>query len=152
MNKRIPQVVLLALLVLSGAAMFLSRSSTDTTGEAASPDLAISGTQVLYLHGTFRCETCNSLEEQAQRAISEDFAEEIGTGTLSWASLNIDKDEYAPLGTAFELTSSSLVLSDGGGAEGRWKVLERTWELVGDPVAFREYVSSETRSFLRGSH
>lgn len=122
------------------------------SGSAAAGDaVASGGAQALYLHGTFRCETCNSIEAQAKAAIEEDFAAEVADGRLSWAEHNIDKDEFAWYGEAFGLTSASLVLSDGRGADGRWKNLERTWELVGDPVAFREYVSGETRAFLEAA-
>jgi hypothetical protein len=48
----------------------------------------------------------------------------------------------------FELTSASLVLTDGRGPKGRWKVLEKTWDLVGDSSAFSDYVLRETRAFL----
>jgi len=104
--------------------------------------------QALYLHGTFRCETCNSIEDQAKRSISEDFAAQIQAGELRFASLNIDKEPHVHYVEDFQLTSTSLVLTDGRGPKGRWKVLERTWELVKDPVAFRDYVGTETRAFL----
>lgn len=104
--------------------------------------------QALYLHGTFRCETCNSIEDQAKRAITEDFAAQIQAGGLEFASLNMDKEPHTHYGDDFQLTSASLVLTDGRGPKGRWKVLDRTWELVKDPVAFREYVGTETRVFL----
>lgn len=104
--------------------------------------------QALYLHGTFRCETCNSIEDQAKRTITEDFATQIQAGQLQFASLNMDKEPHTHYGEDFQLTSASLVLTDGRGPKGRWKVLERTWDLVKDPVAFREYVGTETRAFL----
>lgn len=117
---------------------------------AAPPSAAVAPppVQALYLHGTFRCETCNSIEEQAKRAITEDFAAQIQAGGLQFASLNMDKEPHTHYGDDFQLTSASLVLTDGRGPKGRWKVLERTWELVKDPVAFREYVGTETRAFL----
>lgn len=139
--------LLLAVVAISLGVFAWQRLSA-RPAEAPAPAQESSGVQALYLHGTFRCETCNSIEEQARRAIQEDFAAEMAGGRLSWAEHNIDKDEFAHYGEAFALTSASLVLSDGRGAEGRWKNLERTWELVGDPAAFREYVSGETRAFL----
>lgn len=104
--------------------------------------------QALYLHGNFRCETCNSIEDQAQRAIQGAFADELKEGQLSFASLNMDKDPNQHYGDDFKLSSASLVLTDGKGSTGHWKVLERTWDLVKDSLAFRDYVVGETRAFL----
>ena len=105
-------------------------------------------TKAFYLHGNFRCETCQSIEEQARRAIEADFAEQIKAGTLVFASINMDKAPNEHYGEDFKLTSASLVLTDDRGPTGHWKELPRTWELVNDSVAFRQYVFQETQAFL----
>ncbi|MCB9473408.1 MAG: hypothetical protein H6678_06320 [Candidatus Delongbacteria bacterium] len=105
--------------------------------------------QAVYYHGNFRCETCNSIEAQAGQTFEDVFAGELASGRLAWSSCNIDKAGNEHFEEDFQLTSASLVLSDGKGAPCHWKVLEKTWELVGDSLAFREYVVAETRAFLK---
>lgn len=118
------------------------------TGQAPGTDGQPVVIKALYLHGNFRCETCQSIEAQARRAIAEDFAPQIKAGTLVFAALNIDKPPFEHYGEDFKLSSASLVLTDDRGPSGRWRVLPRTWDLVHDPVAFRDYVRQETRAFL----
>jgi hypothetical protein len=151
--RQIGRWALLALVVLSLGALALQKlgGTPAPPAEGERPTLAQAATgtvQAYYFHTNFRCMTCNSIEEQARRAILEDFAAQVEAGTVAWTPVNIDKAEHAHFAEAFELTSASLVLSDGRGPEGRWKLLDKTWALVRDPAAFREYVHAETAAFL----
>lgn len=111
----------------------------------ARPDPVI---QVVYFHTNFRCQTCTAIEVQSGRAVEQAFARELESGRLTWATCNLDKAGNEHFEKDFELTSASLVLTDGRGPQGRWKVLEKTWDLVGDSAAFSDYVLGETRAFL----
>lgn len=104
--------------------------------------------QLVYFHGNFRCQTCTAIERQSGEAVQAAFAPELKAGRLTWATCNLDKAGNEHFEQDFELTSASLVLTDGRGPKGRWKVLEKTWDLVGDSTAFSDYVLGETRAFL----
>ena len=104
--------------------------------------------QVVYFHTNFRCQTCTAIEQQSGDAVQAAFAPELKAGRLTWATCNLDKAGNEHFEQDFELTSASLVLTDGRGPKGRWKVLEKTWDLVGDSSAFSDYVLGETRAFL----
>lgn len=136
--------------VAAQAVAAVTPSAAPDPQTAKMPEAPAKSAQALYLHGNFRCETCRSIEDQAKRAITEDFASQIRDGKLEFAAINIDKEPNTHFGDDFQLTSASLVLTDGKGPKGHWKVLDRTWELVRDPAAFREYVDAETRTFLDG--
>lgn len=148
MMQRIFQVLLAILVLASVGVLFVGRAQK-TAREPGPVAVPASAAQVLYLHGTFRCTTCNSIEEQARRVIAMDFAPQLRSQELSWDSWNIDKAEYAHYGEDFALTSASLVLTDGRGAEGQWRILSDTWSLVNDSLAFADYVRHETQAFLR---
>jgi len=146
--KRTAGVALLVLVGISlGALVYQKVAGPGRTDALVAGQAKV---QALYLHGNFRCETCTSIEAQAGMALREAFGGELRQGRLSWASLNMDKDPNQHYGDDFKLSSASLVLSDGKGPQGRWKVLERTWDLVKDSLAFRDYVVGETRAFLAG--
>ncbi|MDP2359790.1 MAG: nitrophenyl compound nitroreductase subunit ArsF family protein [bacterium] len=153
-TKTIVRNLLLLAVVASLGAFGLQKLGRQTGRLAAADSLAVAGptgsVKLLYLHGTFRCETCNSIEEQAARAIREDFARQIEAGSLQFASLNVDEPVHEHYAEDFGLVSACLVLTDDRGPYGRWKLLPRTWELVRDPVGFREYVFQETQAFLAG--
>lgn len=104
--------------------------------------------QVVYFHTNFRCQTCTAIEVQSGQAVERAFARELESGRLTWATCNLDKAGNEHFEKDFDLTSASLVLTDGRGPKGRWKVLEKTWDLVGDSTAFSDYVLGETRAFL----
>lgn len=140
--------ILLGLVGLSLGA-FVYQKVAGGAVEADGP--ARGAVMALYLHGNFRCETCNSIEAQAEAALRGAFPQELADSTLAWSSLNMDKEANGHYGDDFKLTSANLVLTDGKGPTGRWKVLERTWDLVKDSLAFREYVVGETRLFLAAS-
>ncbi len=120
-------------------------------GSAEEKGVGRSGVQALYLHGNFRCETCNAIEAQAEAALRGAFPQELADSSLAWSAVNMDKEPNTHYGDDFKLTSASLVLTDGKGPGGKWKVLERTWDLVKDSLAFRDYVVEETRLFLASS-
>jgi hypothetical protein len=148
--KKTGSWALLALVGLSLGAFIYQKVAG--SGMAAIQNPAQTGVQALYLHGNFRCETCNAIEAQAEAALRGAFAKEMGEGALSWASVNMDKEPNGHYGDDFKLSSASLVLTDGKGPGGKWAVLERTWDLVKDSLAFRDYVVKETRLFLAGAH
>ncbi len=144
-------LLLLVVAASLGALVWQQGQKSSSPANAASDQGALRQkflVQALYIHGNFRCETCLSIEDQAMRAITEDFAEQVLSGQLAYQAINMDKDSLSHYADDFQLTAASLVLTDGLGAAGHWKVLEKTWELVGDPVAFRDYVNRETKAFL----
>jgi hypothetical protein len=102
-----------------------------------------------YFHGTIRCEMCLNIERQARAAIEFWFSTELAQKSLLFKPANYDAEDYARLKKAYKLSEPSLVLvrRQSGKAE-RWKLLERTWELVADPTRFEEYVHAETAKMI----
>lgn len=151
-SKNVIRAFLLLIVVASLGAFGFQRlghkaAAATESADKPTPSKAVV-TKAYYLHNTFRCETCQSIEEQARRTIEEDFAKEIKAGTLVFASLNVDDKPYEHYLDDFKLTSASLVLTDDRGPYGHWKMLPRTWDLVHDPAAFRDYVFKETQAYL----
>ncbi len=141
-----------------------SESSADPT-PAAAPAESVAATEdsrssrpapepaakfvAYYFHRTMRCPTCLSIEKQAREAIETGFADELEDGTVTWQAVNIEESGNEHFEKDFELTSSSLVLVEMAADEvGRWKNLERVWELVDDSFGFQEYVWTELAEFL----
>lgn len=102
-----------------------------------------------YFHRTARCPTCLSIEQQAREAIEEGFITEMEDGSLEWRAVNLDEAGNEHFATDFEVAGSSLVLAATDGVTATRRVnLERVWELVEDPGAFKEYVWSELTEFM----
>jgi len=104
---------------------------------------------VYYMHQAFRCVTCRKMEEMAWRAVHEDFADAMSDGRVEWRTVNFH--ERRDLAERYDLVASSVVVSKvRGGREVKFEKLDRTWQLLGDPPAFRSYITGAVRSLLEG--
>ena len=64
-----------------------------------------------YFHQTFRCQSCQMMEETTDRVIQEHFAQQIQNGQVVWMPVNIDKPEGKALRQQFQARVSELVLA-----------------------------------------
>lgn len=102
-----------------------------------------------YLHGSYRCPTCISIERQSKETVETDFAGEIKAGKVAYLSLNYEEPENAHFGPDYRLMTKSLVLSlRKDGKEVEWKNLPDIWTTVHNPPDFRKYVNDEIRAML----
>lgn len=102
-----------------------------------------------YFHGTIRCETCLKIEKQAREAIERRFPVEVAEKRLVFKPVNYDKPENAHFLKDCKLPCPSLVVvRHKAGKDGKWKLLDKTWEHVENPIKFNGYVEGETVKFL----
>ncbi len=102
-----------------------------------------------YFHQTFRCFTCQSMEEMAARAIQEHFAPQIQAGQVVWMPVNIDKPEGKVLRQQFNARATDLVLARMEGSVCKEsKKLDELSELSGRPDAFSKYLVDQISAYL----
>ncbi len=107
---------------------------------------------VYYLHGNYRCATCEKLEAYTFESLQQSFADEIRSGAIDFRTVNFDAPENDQLRQKYELHSQSVVLSlEVGGTEQRWKNLDQIWKLVRNKPAFLAYIRDEVQSFRGAS-
>jgi hypothetical protein len=102
-----------------------------------------------YLHTTYRCATCRSIEAYSREAIDTGFARELKDGRLEFRLVNIQLSENRHFIQDYQLFTKSLVLvrmKDGKQVE--WTNLDRVWELTGNRDAFVAYVQQGVRGYL----
>jgi hypothetical protein len=107
-------------------------------------------TQVIayYFHGTVRCEVCVKIERQARETIERRFAAEVAEKRLVFMPVNYDQPENAHFLKDYTLPCPSLVLVRQQSGQGeKWKLLDKTWELVENSSEFNEYVEGEVDKF-----
>jgi hypothetical protein len=105
-----------------------------------------------YFHATQRCATCRRIEAYSRETIAGKFASELARGELEWRTVNVQLPENRHFVEDYQLFTRSLVLVEfKDGRETGHKVLEKTWELVGDKTAFEKYVVTEVRAILGSS-
>ncbi len=106
---------------------------------------------VYYFHGNYRCITCRTIELYTREAVNGAFLKELGNGSLHMRVLNMQDPANEAYVNNFELEYYVVVLEkvvDGKRVE--WKKLERVWDLREDKDAFKKYIVSETRAYLKG--
>ena len=121
-----------------------------------SPGVGISGTgsdgseiTAYYFYTTFRCASCLTIEKWTQEAISQEFEETLSSGRLQFSLVNIQKPENEHFVEDFQLYTKSVVLVEtDGDVTVRWKNLDKVWRLLGDEMAFKQYVAGELTTFL----
>ena len=148
--RRVVQFVLLAVVVVTVAMVLRPKQPAPSASlPQASLDMEISYT-AYYFHGDRRCDTCRSIESQAEVAVRSGFADELATGTLEWQAVNTDLPENAHFSEDFGLTHSTLVLVEReGNRTRRFVALDRVWELVHEEIEFRDYVQEEFVAWVR---
>jgi len=96
---------------------------------------------VYYLHTTFRCVTCNTIEQMTKDLINNSYQEELKKGKLIWREENFQENE--DLAEKFQISSSCVVvayISDGIIKD--YKRLDEVWNLIKNPENFNQYISN----------
>ncbi|MCX5644992.1 MAG: nitrophenyl compound nitroreductase subunit ArsF family protein [Phycisphaerae bacterium] len=127
-------------------------SSANDSPAAGTQTQSAAGSTVVYayyFHQTFRCLSCQLMEETAARAIQENFAQPIQAGQVVWMPVNIDKPEGKVLRQQFHVRASELVLARReNGVCKESKKLDELSRLVDRPDAFSKYLVDEVNACL----
>lgn len=128
------------------AAQAATTPSTPVAEQPTEPGKVIA----YYFHVTVRCTTCKAIESYSKEVIHTRFAKELESGRLEWRLVNIQSPENRHFIQDYQLFTKSLVIvRTHNGRQKEFKVLNDTWELVGDKSAMQSYVEKEVRGFLR---
>jgi hypothetical protein len=102
---------------------------------------------VYYLHATFRCATCNTIEKMSYELLNSKFGEQLKTGLIEWKQANFQKDEA--LAKKYQVISSCVVVVQiREGKETAFKRLDEVWTLMEDKAAFDKYVGDAIMELL----
>lgn len=132
------------------AAQAVSQSAR-ASNPAARPAVEQTGKIIAYyFHVTVRCTTCRAIESYSKEVIHSRFRKELASGQIEWRPVNVQLLENRHFIQDYQLFTKSLVLVHmQGGQQREFKVLNDTWELVGDKAAMQGYVEKEVRDYLR---
>ena len=156
LQKVVKNVLLAFVLVTIGFA--LGKRSATRTGEAsqretpapaAATESAEEGIKVVvtYLHATFRCVTCNTIEAMAKETVETRFSEALSAGAIEWRTANYQERE--DLAERYEVVAACVVVSKiVDGQETDYQRLDDVWTLMKDPPAFEKYVSDAILGYL----
>jgi hypothetical protein len=107
---------------------------------------------VYYFHNSARCYTCRKFESLTKDIMETRFAEDVKKGRVEYQVVNVDDSGNEHFIKDYSLFSKSVILSDTkDGKQNRWKNLDKIWEKVRNEDAYREYIETEVRSYLKGA-
>lgn len=149
----------LLLVVLGSLAIWANREyqkSQAATKSADSPPPMeilpkVEGDQVVmtyFIMGT-RCVSCRKIELLARETAEKDFAGELASNKLVFRVINCDEPANQRYAKDYKLTSKTVVISHcRDGREMEWKDMDKVWELLNEPTAFRAYLAQAIRQYL----
>lgn len=107
---------------------------------------------VYYFHTTARCYTCKLIENYSADIIKQHFADDLNGGRIEWRSVNVQEPANRHYIQKFQLYTKSVVLLRlHNGQEIKYKVLNDTWNLVGNRKAFESYIVKEVKTIMGGA-
>ena len=102
---------------------------------------------VYYMHATFRCVTCNTIERMTRELLNAEFTHETEAGTVRMEE--VDFQENGTLAKRYEVVASCVVVTQQShGKEVAYRRLDEVWTLMKDPPAFNRYVGDVIRGYL----
>jgi len=105
-----------------------------------------------YFYTTARCYTCKLIESLSSHSIRKNFADELASGRMTWQTVNVQEPANRHYIQRYQLFTKSVVIARmDNGHELRHKVLNDTWNLVSDQIAFENYIVGEIHSMLGNS-
>ncbi len=128
----------------------LGKHAAQPSSNPVAPQPAANGRQiaVYYLHSTFRCITCNTIESMTRELLDSVYSKELTDGTIQW--IEADFMQEAALARQFEVAASCVVVADmRDGAVRGYKRLDDVWTRMQDPAAFNAYISEAIDGYLK---
>ena len=145
--KNILTKVLLAFVLISIGFAMGKHSVRSDSSLADQPAAQGDYVAVYYMHSTFRCVTCNTIEKMTKNLLDKSYHEHLADGRIRWQ--DVDFQENEALAKQFEIVSSCVVVAqiEKGKVTG-FKRLDEVWTLMKKPDQFRRYIGDAINSYL----
>ncbi len=69
--------------------------------------------EVYYFHYTRRCATCMAVESETEKALKENFQQQMNDGNITFLSVNIEEESNAPLVESMKISGQTLLFISG---------------------------------------
>lgn len=152
MSEKVKKLItnLLLAFVLISIGFSLGKHSVNGAVIAASNGSAVAGekyVKIFYMHATFRCVTCNSIESKAKQLVERDFSAAYTTKKIVWEAINFQENET--LARKFDVVASCIVVAVVQGDDIlEFKRLDDVWPLLDKPAEFDAYIANAIKLAL----
>ena len=102
---------------------------------------------VYYMHSTFRCTTCNTIEKMTKELLEKNYKSELDEKQIIFSEVDFQSNEN--LAKEFQITSSCVVVAlEKNGTTTDFRRLDDVWILLEKPDEFNKYISNTINSYL----
>jgi len=102
---------------------------------------------VYYMHSTFRCITCNTIEKTTKQLLNTKYSKDLENGKIIFSE--VDFQTNIRLSKKFHIVSSCVVVAkERDGKIIDFRRLDEVWTLWDKPKEFNSYISKAINSFL----
>jgi hypothetical protein len=92
------------------------------------------------------------MEKYTNEAMKAYFPNELKSGKIEFKVVNVEMPVNEHFMKDYSLYTKSVVISEmKSGKEARWKNLDKIWTKVRNKNEFLNYISQETRDFMKGA-
>jgi hypothetical protein len=150
-SRKLIPIALFFLTVAALGAIYVHSEKARVDPQAASqPETTDTKVIAYYFHVTVRCITCRMIESYSREVVEQRFGTDIAKGRLEYKLVNLQLPENRHFVKDYQLfTKSLVVVRFDKGRQAEYKVLNDTWELVGNKSAMQAYVEREVRDYLK---
>jgi hypothetical protein len=150
-SRKLIPIALFFLTVAALGAIYVHSEKARVDPQAASqPETTDTKVIAYYFHVTVRCTTCRMIESYSREVVEQKFGTDIAKGRLEYKLVNLQLPENRHFVKDYQLfTKSLVVVRFDKGRQAEYKVLNDTWELVGNKSAMQAYVEREVRDYLK---
>ena len=129
---------------------YINGNATAPGDSKLSSDIA--KVEVYHFHATRQCYTCKTVGALAEETVNTYFADELKSGKLVFASVNIELPENKALADKYEAKGSSLIIGTYG-KDGSFVKEENTnvWYKISDKADYMNYLKGVIEGKLAGN-
>lgn len=104
---------------------------------------------VMYFHGTLRCQSCIIIEENTKNSVYELFEKQLEDSTITITSIDFIEPENEHFQKDYKFDVQTLIVSKKiDGKEVKWKNLDKIWDYSGDYNKYKHYIKKEINKLL----
>lgn len=107
--------------------------------------------KIMYFHGTNRCVTCNSVENNAKKLLDEQYKAQLTDGTITFVSYNIDEKANEALVEKYEIGFSTLlIIKNDGKTEKKTDFTDKAFQYAkNNPDKYKNLLKAEIDKNLK---
>lgn len=107
---------------------------------------------VVYFHRQQRCQKCIWAEEHVRYALETYFKDELDSGKITLASINVQDPSNTAIIEKFGAYTSQLFINTVTGDTEHIEHVSEIWQLIGNDEAFCQVVKNKVMKALEGIH